>query len=316
MIALYWAWRLGMVLVGATPRWLSMSAATFFGWAGYYVMPLRRRIAQENFAHVLGKPKDHPDVRRVTRAAFQNFTRLMRDMLLYPSASMTEFNTRVTFSHPEHFEQAFARGKGVILVSAHFGNMDIPAAVIANRFKPITLVGETLRPPQLMELLTRARTAKKVTLFPYDRAPRKMIEALKRNETIGLLLDFGVTHHFDITTVPVKFFNTETDFPAGPAQIALMTSATIIVGVPEVAPDGRIVVRTFPPLILARTANRQQDIQTGMQLIAQQLEKMILNAPEQWYIFRPMWKDMTTAQRKIPSLSQPVPNSKTKSDLS
>lgn len=313
MIALYWAWRLGMILVGVTPRWLSMGVATFIGWVGYYLMPLRRRIAQENFAHVLGKPTHHPDVQRVTRAAFQNFTRLMHEMMLYPNATLDEFEARVTFANPEHFEQALARGKGVILVSAHYGNMDIPAAVVAHRFKPITLVGETLRPPQLMNLLTRARTENKVTLFPYDRAPRKMIEALKRNEIVGLLLDFGVTHHFDMTTVPVIFFNTETDFPAGPAQIALMTGAAIIVGVPGVTSDGRIVVRSFPPLVLERTANRQQDLQTGMQLIAHRLEAMILTAPEQWYIFRPMWKDSATARRKIPSLSQPQSSTKTNS---
>lgn len=316
MIALYWVWRLGMFVVGATPRWLSMGVATFIGWAGYYAMPLRRRIAQENFAHVLNKSPHHPDVRRVARAAFQNFTRLMRDVMLYPNATMAELDARVSFSNPEYFEQAFARGKGAIVVSAHFGSMDIAAAVMAHRFKPLTIVSETLRPPQLMDLLSRARTAKKVTLFPYDRAPRKMIEALKRNEIVGMLLDFGVTHHFDITTVPVKFFDTETDFPAGPAQIALMTGAAILVGVPEVAPDGQIVVRTFPPLTLERTTHRQHDIQAGMQLIAQRLEEMILAAPEQWYIFRPMWKDMATAQRKIPSLSQPQPSTKTKTESS
>lgn len=304
-----------MIVVGATPRWLSMAMASWIGWLGYYGMPLRRRIAQENFAHVVGKPPHHPHVRHITRAAFQNFTRHMRDMMLYPSVTMSELESRVTLVSPEHFEQSIARGKGVILVSAHFGNMDIPAAVIANRYKPLTLVGETLRPPQLMDLLTRARLEKKVTLYPYDRAPRKMIQALKRNEVIGLLLDFGVTHHFDMTTVPVTFFNTETDFPAGPAQIALMTGAAIIVGVPVVTPAGHITVRTHPPLTLERTGNRQDDIQIGMQLIAQRLEEMIRESPEQWYIFRPMWKDTATARRKIPSLSQPHSSTKTKTNL-
>ena len=308
MIALYWVWRIGMFLVGLAPRRLSLATAGFMGTSAYYLMPLRRRVARENFAHVLGKPPNDPVVSRVTHRAFRNFALLLRDVMLYPSMSIRDLETRITIYHGEYFEQALARGKGVIVVSAHFGNMDLPSALLAHRYAPFTLVGETLRPQQLMDLLTRIRKDKKVFLYPYESAPRKIIEALKRNEMTTFLLDFGVTHHFDITTVPVHFFNTETDFPAGPAQLALLTGAPIIVGHARVLSDGHIEVDVSPPIIMQRTGNRHHDIQTMMQEIARRMEEFIRAHPEQWYIFRPMWKDSATAQRKIPSLSK-APNS-------
>ena len=85
MIVLYWAWRLGVFLVGVTPRRLSFANARSLGRAGYYFMGLRRNVAQENFAHVLGNSPNDPDVKRVTRESFQNFACLMRDVMLYPS---------------------------------------------------------------------------------------------------------------------------------------------------------------------------------------------------------------------------------------
>lgn len=306
MIALYWAWRLGMWVTAAAPRRLSLAIAGWIGMLGYYGMPLRRQVAKENFAHVIRKDPDDPAVRRIAREAFLNFTRHMRDVMLYPSTSIQELEQRITIHHPEHFEQALAMGQGTIIVSAHFGNMDMPAAVLANRFKPITLVSETLRPQQLMDLLTRARAEKKVLLFPYDSAPRRIIEALKRNEITAFLLDFGVTHHFDLTTVPVVFFGTETNFPTGPAQIALMTGAAIVVGHAHVAPDGHIDVHTDPPIFVQRSGDRRRDIQTTMQTIAQRMEAFIRLYPEQWYIFRPMWNG-ASSKRKIPSLSKPSP---------
>ena len=308
MIALYWVWRIGMFLVGVAPRRLSLVIARLMGDGAYYLMLLRRRVARENFAHVLHKPLNDPAVGRVTHQAFRNFACLLRDVMLYPSMSLHDLEERITLHHGDYFEQALAIGKGVIIVSAHFGNMDLPGALLAHKYTPLTLVGETLRPQQLMDLLTHIRKDKKVFLYPYESAPRKIIEALKRNEMTAFLLDFGVTHHFDITTVPVHFFNTETNFPAGPAQLALLAGAPIIVGHSYVQPDGHIEVEITPPIIVQRSGNRHRDIQTTMQEIARRMETFIRAHPEQWYIFRPMWKDNASAKRKIPSLSQ-APNS-------
>jgi KDO2-lipid IV(A) lauroyltransferase len=163
--------------------------------------------------------------------------------------------------------------------------------VLAKKFRPITLVGESLRPPQLMDFLTRMRRERNVHLFPYDRAPRKILEALKRNEMTGFLLDFGVTHHLDITTVTVNFFGTPTAFPAGPAQLALLTGAPILVGCAYVMPDGKIHGQMTQPIVAERTGDRCHDMQVIMQEIACRFEDFIRLHPEQWYMFRPMWRE-------------------------
>ena len=307
MIALYWVWRIGLCLVGILPRRLSLTAADLLGDGAYYLMPLRRRVARENFAHVLRKPENDPAVGRVTRRAFRNFALLLRDVMLYPSMSVRDLEERITVSHGDFLEQALAHGKGVIIVSAHFGNMDLPSALLAHRYAPFTLVGETLRPQQLMDFLTRMRSDRKVFLHRYKSAPRRIIQALKRNEMTAFLLDFGVTHHFDIATVPVDFFDTATNFPAGPAQLSRLTDAPIIVGHAHVSPDGHIHIVLTPPITVPRTGNREQDAQTTMQEIARRMEAFIRAHPEQWYVFRPMWTDSATAQRRIPSLSK-APN--------
>lgn len=291
MIVVYWFWRLGMFLTRLAPPRLSLAAAVAMGNSAYYVMTLRRQIAKRNFSHVLGKSPNDPEVRRVARQSFQNYARYLRDVMIYPRISTAELEKRVVFHSLEHLDRAFAIGKGVILVSAHFGNMDMPSAVIAKHYRPITLVAESLRPPQLMDFLTQMRASRNVHLWPYDRAPRKIIEALKRNEMTGFLLDFGVTHHFDISTVNVKFFGTETPFPAGPAQLALLTGAPIVVGFARVASDGKIHVHATEPIIAKRSKDRQKDFQAVMQEIASRFEVFIRQHPEQWYMFRPMWLD-------------------------
>ena len=303
MIVLYWLWRLGMFLIAILPRRVSFWGAGVFGIGAYYLMPLRRQIALNNFARVLGKAPDDPEVKRVARQAFKNFARQLRDVMIYPSMSTAELNARVTIVSPEHFEHALAPGKGAIAVSAHFGNNDLPSAVMAMRFKPFALVAETLRPQQLMDHLTAIRAKRGVHLHPYDRAPRKILEALKQNEMTGFLIDFGVKHHYDIQTVTVDFFGTPTQFPAGPAQLALLTGATLLPGYVIVADNEQMYIHTIPPITVERNGNRQQMIQATMQTIARWMEGFIRDHPEQWYVFRQMWSMGEARDRKIQKAS-------------
>jgi len=298
VIAIYWLWRLGMFLTGAAPRRLSRAVAAAMGNSAYYLMPMRRAVAKDNFSHVLGKPPSDPEVRRVARRSLRNYVCYLCDVMIYPSLSTAELEGRITIHNPENIEQALAMGKGAIIVSAHFGNMDMPSAVLASRYTPIALVSETLRPQQLMDHLTRIRNARNVNMHPYDRAPRKMIEALKRNEMSAFLIDFGITHHFDIHTVPVIFFGTPTDFPSGPAQLSLLTGAPMIIGNAHLEEDGHIHVHTNSPLYVARTGNKQKDLQAAMQQVARMMEDFIRAHPDQWYMFRPMWREKSLAERK------------------
>ncbi len=299
MIVVYWFWRFGMWLASLAPRRLSMAAAGAMGNSAYYLMGLRRGVAKENFSHVLGKSPDDPEVRRIARQSFQNYARYLRDVMLYPRTSMAELEKRVVLHSREHLEHALAMNKGAIIVSAHFGNMDMPSAVLAKQFRPITLVGESLRPRQLMDFLTRIREERDVHLFPYDQAPRKILEALKRREMTAFLLDFGITHHFDLTTVNINFFGTQTAFPAGPAQLALLTGAPIIVGFAHVDPDASIHVHVTSPIMAERTGNRRHDLQVTMQEIACRFEEFIRLHPEQWYMFRPMWRQKMVSRFKV-----------------
>lgn len=306
MIAIYWAWRAGMLLTSLIPPRWSFAAAGAIGNGVYYLMSLKRRVAKENFSHVLGKSPNDPQVRRVAREAFRNYVRYLRDVMLYPKIPTADLERRIVLHHREYIDAALRMNKGAIIVSAHYGNMDMPSAVLAKRYRPITLVGESLQPRQLMDYLTRMREMRDVHLFPYDRAPRKMLEAIKRQEITAFLLDFGVTHHLDITTVDVLFFGERTPFPAGPAQLALMTGAPIIVGNAHVESDGHIHCYATEPIIARRTGNRHHDWQVVMQEIAARFEVFIRRNPEQWYMFRPMWQEQQDENSQTERQQAPV----------
>jgi lauroyl/myristoyl acyltransferase len=289
MIITYYLWRFASWLLTYVPPPLADLLARGGGAGAYYVWRSRRNVARENFAHVLGKPANDPAVGRVARSSFANFSRYLVEVMRYPRVPMAQIEERVVIHETEEFRHAMTAGTPVIMISAHFGNMDYASAVATKRYGRFTLAAETIHPVQLFQYLARTRAERGVDLIPYDRAPRKIVEALRRKEWIGFLIDFGVNNQKDIATTEVMFFGAPTRFPASPAILARRSGVPIIVVHTFVDGDRRIQSWVEPPIYVPRSLPREQAAHDTMQIVAQHMEKFIRQHPEQWYVFRAMW---------------------------
>jgi lauroyl/myristoyl acyltransferase len=295
MIITYFLWRFASWLLTWVPPSVADLVASGGGAGTYYVWRSRRNVARENFAHVLGKPANDPAVGRVARASFANFCRYLIEVMRFPSVPIEQMEQRVVIHETEEFRRAMTAGTPIIMISAHFGNMDYAGAVATKRYGCFTLAAETIHPVQLFRYLARTRAERGVNLIPYDRAPRKILEALRRKEWIGFLIDFGVNNQKDITTTEVMFFGARTRFPASPAILAQRSGAPILVAHAFIDRERRIQSSVEPPIYVPRSLPREQAAQITMQTVAQYMEKFIRQHPEQWYVFRAMWPN------KIPS---------------
>lgn len=282
--------------MGALPPSLAEKIARGLGTGTYYVWFTKRRVARENFAHVLHLPPNDPRVGRVARKSFSNYTVYILNMLRYQHVSNDEFFRRVHFEISSETHNLLQQPRPVIVVSAHFGNMDFAAPAAVKRYRPMTMAAETIKPVELFEHLARLRSQHGIHLIPYDRAPRKIIEALKHNEIVVFMLDFGINAHKDINTVPVTFFGETTHFPSSPALLAQRYNAPIIVSFAHIGAGEEIHIEVQDPLFVPTGLAREQAEQLMMQRVAEGFEKSLCKHPEQWYVYRPMWPHKTTAQ--------------------
>jgi KDO2-lipid IV(A) lauroyltransferase len=264
--------------------WLSRRG----GDLAYMILPRRRRVTAENLARVMKKPPAHPDVRRSVRVNMQNYGCYLYETARVSHQSVGEIVDRVRLHSEENILRALTHGNGVILVSAHFGNMDLGAMALANKTTPITVPGTPLKPPQLMNQLTNQRLAKGLKMTVHAGAPRDVINALRQNETVGFCVDLGVTWK-DGVTVPVSFFGHTAPFPPGLAHLALRTGALIVPAYAVVRPDHSVDVHALEQISVTSTGNRLADARECMQKVALALETFIRANPEQWYMYRPMW---------------------------
>src|SRR5438093_1476211 len=134
MIFVFWLWRLGSWCAGHLPRHAGRKLAMAVGSLAFLALLRPRRNAAANYAQVMGRQADDPEVRRVTRGAFQNFALYLLDVMRFPYITDAELSERVVLHENEEFVRALDNHKGIIFVSAHFGNMELAGVQLAKKF--------------------------------------------------------------------------------------------------------------------------------------------------------------------------------------
>jgi Kdo2-lipid IVA lauroyltransferase/acyltransferase len=285
----FWGWRLSATLAQRLPSWITYRAAVAGGEIAYLVWIRRRRIAKQNFAVVLDRPADDREVARVARRAFRNFGKYLVEIMRFPRLDSDDFHRLVSVDPRSwsYFRAARDHGRGLIFVSMHFGNFEIGGARIADEM-PLNVIADELENQRLMDLLVANRAHKNVKLLPPEGAVRQVLQALRRNEMVGLMMDLGPRAR-ELDNVEVMFFGTPTAFPTIAANLARVSGAPIVVAAVTRERDNTFRGVALPPIFVERTKQAAHDIERTTQAIVHGLEQLVRGDPDQWYIFRPMW---------------------------
>jgi KDO2-lipid IV(A) lauroyltransferase len=217
---------------------------------------------------------------------FRNMAKNFYDLFRAWTLNLAEIDRLVKVEGWEHVEEALAKGKGLIFVGTHFGNVDIVAQVPALREIPVIGPAEHLKPEALFRYICSLRANKGFRLIPIDGPLFELFRALRRNEVVALAADRNIAG----SGIVVDFFDAPARLPDGYAQLSLRTGAPIIVGFSQRLPDNTFVVYLEPPLELESTGDRDHDARAGVEKVVAVMEHYIGEQPEQWVMSVPLWQ--------------------------
>lgn len=244
-----------------------------------------REAVFDNLRHVLGSTASEQTLRDVARAVFRNQALNYFDLFRIPRLTAAQIEKSTTIEGWEHLEQALGRGKGVIIVSAHFGNFDVVMQILAIRRIPTTLVAEHIRPEEVFESIRQLRSDKGIQVVPVEKAGRAVLRTLRAGDIVGLSLDWDVTEG-----VIMPFFGAPARVPDSYAELARHTGAAIIVGFITRCPDNTFLAQIEPPIIAPHTADRHQDVRDTVNRVLSIAERYIRAHPDQWVMFHRIWQ--------------------------
>lgn len=283
--AIAWLMPLGTIVQFILPRFLAVKIALLAGRIAFRINSRQRLRLIENYRHIFGPEAPKKLLIQTARQAFENMAVFYADLLRVPvikkrAAFIGELNRK-------EFDLVLSRGRGAILVTGHIGNWDLAGVFLTALGYPLSAVVEPV-PGGWMKTFNRYRKALAMETIPIPERHR-LISALEKHRVIALVADRDLTNR----GVLCPAFDAYRSFPKGPAAYSLRYNIPIVIGYfirqhKRNRPPYRGVIS--PPIEFNPTGEIDLDIVFLTQIIADKLNQIIKQYPDQWLVFNASWK--------------------------
>jgi KDO2-lipid IV(A) lauroyltransferase len=243
-----------------------------------------------NLSLAFDRPPNDPFIRATVRRIFYNYGRYMADFFMMPQLPPAKVKPYFKGIVGETIlQQALAKGRGAILLSAHIGNWEFGAMMMRLDDHPLAVVALPHNASATNALVNRLRERKGIKVIEVDGSPFAGLEILKHLRQNGVVAMVGDKDFFG-SGRSTRFFGRAVQFPIGPITLALNSGAAIIPAFVLLDRDGRYFGVTEEPIYIQPGAERNQVIARTLSRIARIFEKVIRNHPDQWYCPDPITK--------------------------
>jgi len=231
----------------------------------YRFVPLRRDVVLANLRRVFGDTTSAAEIERLAAAHYGHLWRLAGEFIRFPWMSEARKRALLRAENLDALVAAMAQGKGVLVLTGHFGNWQVATTAVIAQFPHLRgkfhFVRRVLR-PQWLDRLEQGD----VVVFPFDQ------------------------HVQPPDGIEVDFFWHSAGTSRSLAMIALATGAPVLPAAVWREPDGRCVLRFEEALPLIKCENSDEAIRRNTLVYNRALERLILRHPEQWYWMQRRWK--------------------------
>ncbi|MES2463607.1 MAG: lysophospholipid acyltransferase family protein [Armatimonadota bacterium] len=268
------------------PREKALRWGTRIAALAYRFGKRQRVYAQRNLRIAQFPTSNTTDAERdaLIRRVFLHFAKMAVDFLRSPVMTDKDLSRLVRAENWHYMEEAMAGGRGVILLTAHFGNWEMLGRYMVSRGAHLTVIAREPEDPAFGKFVRDIRQSAGFKVKDKGNAAREVLLALKQGDVVGILPDQNSGDLF------APFFGVPAGTPAGPALFALRTGAPIIPSYTVRLPDDTYLARFFPPIQAEITGDRSADTQRIMVEANQRLEEMIREYPDQWLWLHNRWK--------------------------
>ena len=247
---------------------------------------IRREIVTENLRTAF--PDATEEWIAATRlAAYEHLGREAAAMLRLSKLDARAVTERTITSGWEDVQEALSLGRGLLLVTGHYGNWEIAAATVASRGVPIAAIVRRQGNRLVDERLQQLRNNLGVETIYQGQAPARVPRILRSNGVVGIVGDQDARR----SGVFVPFFDRLASTHRGPALFALRLGAPVFSCIARrlPGPDARyeIIGRRVE---YDRTGDLERDVLSLTTELASRLEKEVRIAPEQYFWFHKRWK--------------------------
>jgi lauroyl/myristoyl acyltransferase len=306
----YWLLRAATWLAARVPRGARIAVAGVGATLAFSLWRSKQRATVANMAQIIGADEHDPYAFRLARDSWRDHGRYITDFLALSArphqvSDYVVAHWRDEASAPGSLnllDEARAAGKGVLIVTCHFGAWDVAGLITATR-APLHVVAERFSDPRIDTLVEAQRNAMGMQVLWMEKSPRQILRVLQQGGMVAILVDRPLPAG---EGTPIEFFGRRCYVPSGVAQLALLSGAAIFPGFAyyDEAFSPTYYTKVLPHFFATRTGDREADVIATTQRIYDALASVIRPRPAQWAMFRPFWPGVSV--RPVPFAQAPA----------
>jgi lauroyl/myristoyl acyltransferase len=285
----YYLYKLGEFLTCVLPLKAAYAVAVFCSDVRFIFADQDRKYTIANLRTIFPQ-KSLPELRAIRRRMFRNFAKYLVDFFRSPCNTNTYYEKCTCVEGLHYYDEALAKGKGVIVLTAHIGNWEMGGQVIGRNGYEFWVVALPHVSKHVNRFFDKRREAGGMKVIPFGKAARTCLHILKLNKLIGLVGDRDFSHDRGIV---VEFLGKPTYLPKGPAALAIATGAAIIPGFMIRNPDDTFTLKIQKPVEAkpGQKASNEDDIKEVIGRYKTVIEEFVRMYPDQWFMFRQFWTE-------------------------
>jgi KDO2-lipid IV(A) lauroyltransferase len=265
-----------MRLVVLLPFRAQMALGRGLGWLAFSSLRERRRVAARNIDTCL--PELPPAERaRILRRHFESLGLSIVEMAMGWFGDPAAVRNRVDVEGAEHLAAALAKGRGVILFSAHYSTFEFFWPVLRPLCTKLCGMYKSQRNPVMNRMMNRGRGRYYDVMFTKNNV-REMVRCLRDNAVVWYASDQS---YGGKGSVLLPFFNEPAMTNTAIGRIAKMSGAAVLPYFSHRRDDDRYVMTIGAPLDGLPSGDEVADTRA----LTKVLESYIRRCPEQyWWI--------------------------------
>jgi Kdo2-lipid IVA lauroyltransferase/acyltransferase len=275
-----------LAILGWLPHRLARGLCSLFAALCYWLWPHLRRVGLFNLRMVFPEWSER-ERRRVLFGLFQNFGRMLADFAHFPHLNRENIERLIIYDGFENYARAQSQGKGVLFLTAHFGNWELSSFAHGVYGYPCNFVVRELDNPLIGALVQRYRSRSGGRPIEKTRFGSQALRAFKKGEAVGILMDQNM--------VPgegafVDFLGRPACTTTAPARLARMTGASIVLGL--VIWDSKLKKYRlrFDPVEWIKRDNADEEILANTANFTRLIEDYVRRYPDHWLWVHRRWK--------------------------
>lgn len=263
---------------------------------GFIVLGKHKQVAKESLETAFGKEKNAKEINSIIKRCFSCMIKSALE-LLFLLDKPALLDRKVRIEGKENLEEALSRGKGVILISAHFGNFPLILTKLCLEGYKCAVIMRHMRDRRIEKILFKHRDLyglKSIYTQPRNTCVEDTIKSLRNNEIVFIPMD----QNFGTAGVYVDFFGKKAATATGPVIFAQRTKAAILPCFIIRQEDDSHKVIFEPPLEWENGRNPKETISINVQKITRVIEAYIRRYPAEWGWIHRRWKSRPKEEKQ------------------